>query len=79
MVGGERASLRAPLGTVPAYRFPLLFGQADSFNRSKINTVIAAAITSNFRLAQPPGNVRLTKRQSGPERDSVATSLEQSQ
>ena len=45
--------------------------QADSFNRSKINTVIAAAITSNLRLAQAPGNVRLTKRQSGLRRDSV--------
>ncbi len=73
MIRGEIwwASLRAPSGSEPAYRRPILIVQADSFNRSKINTVIAAAITSNLRLAQAPGNVRLTKRQSGLKRDSV--------
>ena len=73
MIRGEIwwTSLRAPSGSEPAYRRPILIVQADSFNRSKINTVIAAAITSNLRLAQAPGNVRLTKRQSGLKRDSV--------
>ena len=73
MIRGEIwwASLRAPSGSEPAYRRPILLVQADSFNRSKINTVIAVAITSNLRLAQAPGNVRLTKRQSGLKRDSV--------
>jgi mRNA interferase MazF len=65
------ASLREPSGSEPAYRRPVLILQADSFNRSKINTVIAAAITSNLRLAQAPGNVRLTTRQSGLKQDSV--------
>ena len=74
MIRGEIwwASLRAPSGSEPGYRRPILIVQADSFNRSKINTVIAVAITSNLRLAQAPGNVRLTKRQSGLKRDSVA-------
>jgi mRNA interferase MazF len=73
MIRGEIwwASLLAPSGSEPAYRRPVLIIQADSFNRSKINTVIAAAITSNLRLAQAPGNVRLTKRESGLKRDSV--------
>jgi len=73
MIRGEIwwASLRATSGSEPAYRRPILIVQADSFNRSKINTIIAAAITSNLRLAQAPGNVRLTKRQSGLKRDSV--------
>ena len=73
MIRGEIwwASLRAPSGSEPGYRRPILIVQADSFNRSKINTVIAVAITSNLRLAQAPGNIRLTKRQSGLKRDSV--------
>jgi len=73
MIRGEIwwASLRAPSGSEPAYRRPVLIVQADSFNRSKINTVIAATITSNLRLAQAPGNVRLAKRQTGLRRDSV--------
>lgn len=73
MIRGEIwwASPRAPSGSDPAYRRPVLIVQADSFNRSKINTVITVAITSNLRLAQAPGNVRLAKRQTGLERDSV--------
>lgn len=65
------ASLRAPSGSEPGYRRPILIVQADSFNRSRIQTVIGSVITSNLRLAQAPGNVRLTKRQSGLTRDSV--------
>jgi mRNA interferase MazF len=38
--------------------------QADPFNRSRLQTVIAAVITSNHRLADAPGNVPLTRRQS---------------
>ena len=73
MIRGEIwwASLRTPSGSEPAYRSPVLIVQADSFNRSKINTVIAAAITSNLRLVQAPGNVRLAKRQTGLKRDAV--------
>ena len=35
--------------------------QHDRFNRSRINTVVVAAITSNLRYATLPGNVRLRK------------------
>jgi mRNA interferase MazF len=35
--------------------------QHDRFNRSAIATTVVAAITSNLRLADAPGNVRLRK------------------
>jgi mRNA interferase MazF len=37
----------------------LLIVSANSFNESRINTIVAAVITSNLRLADAPGNVRL--------------------
>ena len=45
--------------------------QGDSFNRSRIQTVIVAAITSNTELADAPGNVLLRAGQTGLPRDSV--------
>jgi mRNA interferase MazF len=45
--------------------------QANSFNRSRIQTVIVAIISSNLRLADAPGNVLLTARATGLPRDSV--------
>ena len=56
------ASLPAPSGSGPGYRRPYLIVSANSFNGSRINTVIAAVITSNLRLADAPGNVRLPVR-----------------
>ena len=66
------ASLPSPEGSGPGYRRPLLIVQADAFNRSRINTAIAVAITSNLVLAKAPGNVRLSKRVSGLSKQSVA-------
>lgn len=51
-------------GSSPARSRPVLIVQTDSFNASRIGTVIVAAITSNLRLADAPGNVLLTKRAS---------------
>ncbi len=45
--------------------------QADAFNRSQLATVIVAAPTTNLRLAAAPGNVLLTRRQSGLPEDCV--------
>lgn len=45
--------------------------QANSFNRSRIQTVIVAAISSNLRLAEAPGNVLLLKKDSDLQLDSV--------
>jgi len=65
------ASLPAPEGSGPGYRRPVLIVQANEFNRSKINTIIAAVITSNLALAAAPGNVHLGPRSSGLAKVSV--------
>ena len=65
------ASLPAPQGSEPGYRRPVLIVQANEFNRSKINTIIAAVITSNLALASAPGNVHLSPRASGLTKESV--------
>jgi len=65
------ASLSEPGGSDPVYRRPVLVVQADTFNRSRIRTVICAAITSNLRLEAAPGNLRLSSRTSGLKKASV--------
>lgn len=65
------ANLAAPAGSGPGFRRPVLVVQSDAFNRSRIGTVMVAAITSNLRLAEAPGNVKLTRRQSGLPKASV--------
>jgi mRNA interferase MazF len=65
-------SLPDAIGSSPGYRRPVVIVQADSFNRSRINTVIAVALTSNLKLAAAPGNVRLSARSTGLPKDSVA-------
>ncbi len=66
------ATLPEPVGSMPGYRRPLVIVQADSFNRSRINTVIAVVLTSNLNLADAPGNVLLGTRSTGLPKDSVA-------
>ncbi len=41
------ATLREPFGSEPGFRRPVLIVQDDAFNRSRIQTVIAIAITTN--------------------------------
>ena len=65
------ASVPASRGSGPGYRRPVVIVQADSFNRSRIQTVIVATITSNMKVAGSPGNVVLSKRQSKLPKDSV--------
>ncbi len=45
--------------------------QSDDFNRSRISTVLVAAITSNTALADAPGNVRVPRGESKLGKDSV--------
>jgi len=49
----------------------LLIVSANSFNDSRISTVVAAVITSNLRLADAPGNVRLPTKGTGLTKASV--------
>ena len=65
------ADLGRPSGSQPAKRRPVLVVQADSFNASRIGTVLAATITSNQRLAAAPGNVALPASVSRLPKDSV--------
>jgi mRNA interferase MazF len=60
-----------PVGSAPGYRRPAAVVSSDRFNRSRIATVIVAAVTSNTRLADAPGNVALPAVSSGLPRDSV--------
>jgi mRNA interferase MazF len=65
------AHLPAPRRSEPGYRRPVLVIQTDSFNYSRIQTVIVAVITSKLDLADAPGNVLLPARSAGLPRDSV--------
>lgn len=66
------ADLGDPRGSEPGFRRPLLVVQADAFNRSRIQTVIAVALTTNTRLLDAPGNVLVSTSLSGLPHDSVA-------
>jgi mRNA interferase MazF len=65
------ADLGEARGSRPAKRRPVLVIQADPFNASRLNTTIAAVITSNTALAAMPGNVFLPAAVSGLPEDSV--------
>lgn len=63
--------LGEPEGSKPAKRRPVIVISANSYNRSRLATVLAAVITSNTGLAGMPGNVFLPAQASGLPRDSV--------
>jgi mRNA interferase MazF len=46
--------------------------QGDALNRSRIATVVIVTLTSNLRWADAPGNVSLSRRNTGLPKDSVA-------
>jgi len=50
----------------------MLVVSSDAYNRSRIQTVICVAVTSNLRLADAPGNVVISRGRSGLRTDSVA-------
>lgn len=49
----------------------MLVVSADRFNRSRIDTVVCAAVTSNLRRADAPGNVALASGHGGLPKASV--------
>jgi mRNA interferase MazF len=65
------ATLPAPKRSGPGKRRPVLIVQSDAFNASRIETVIAAVITSNLELAAAPGNIMLRRRDTKLSKDSV--------
>ena len=60
-----------PKGSEPAYRRPGVVIQNDAFNRSRIATVVVAAVTTNLNLGEAFGNVTLRKGEAGLSRKSV--------
>ncbi len=66
------AELPEPSASEPGYKRPVIIIQADEFNNSRISTVVVVAITSNLRIADAPGNLRLPKSKTGLVKDSVA-------
>ncbi len=65
------ADFGLPRGSAPALRRPALIVSADQYNRSELNTVTVAVITTTARLAAVPGNVALASGATGLPEDSV--------
>ena len=66
------ADLRAPTGSEPGFRRPVVIVQGDALNRSRIATVVCVPLTSNLKWADAPGNVLLAARSTSLPKDSVA-------
>ena len=66
------ADLPDPTGSGPGFRRPVVVVQGDSFNRSRIATVVCVPLTSNTKWAKAPGNVLLPARLTGLPKESVA-------
>ncbi len=58
-------------GSIPSVAHPHVIVQDDVFNRSRIDTVVVCALTSNPRRSQEPGNVWLDEGEGGLPRRSV--------
>ena len=61
-----------PIASEPGHKKPVVIIQSDDFNRSRINTIIAVALTTNLQLVDAPGNFILAAKKTGLPRDSVA-------
>ena len=73
MIRGEIwwADLGIPYGSEPGFKRPVVVIQDDSFNRSKIQTVIVASITTNLNILEAPGSVLLEKEETGLSKNGV--------
>ena len=63
--------LDVPSGSAPGYRHPHVVVQNNLFNRSRINTVVVCALTSNLKRANAPGNVLLSPGEANLQKQSV--------
>ena len=64
--------LGPPSGSAPGFRHPHVVIQNNVFNKSRINTVVVCALTSNLKRAKAPGNVLISKGEANLKKDSVA-------
>jgi len=60
-----------PFGGEPGFTRPVLIVQDDTFNASRISTIVVLPLTSNLAYAEAPGNVLITKSESKLKKDSV--------
>jgi len=73
MIRGEIwwAEFGIPYGSETGYTRPVLIVQDDSFNESRIKTIVVLPLTTNLRLLDAPGNVLIRKKESKLIDDSV--------
>jgi len=64
--------LEEPVGSGPGYSHPHVVIQNNLFNRSRINTVVVCALSSNLKRAAAPGNVLLEPGEANLPKQSVA-------
>lgn len=65
------ADFGIPFGSEPGYNRPVLIIQDDTFNKSKINTIVVLPLTTKILLENAPGNIFIGKEESGMPKDSV--------
>ena len=73
MTRGEiwQAEFGIPYGSEAGFTRPVLIVQDNSFNESRIKTIVVLPLTTNLRLSDAPGNVLLRKKESKLSGDSV--------
>ena len=63
--------LGVPFGSESGYKRPVIILQNDFFNKSLIKTTIIIPLSTNMILADAPGNIVITKKESKLNKDSV--------
>jgi mRNA interferase MazF len=58
------ADFGVPFGSEAGFRRPVLIVQDDTFNESRIRTIVVLPLTTNLRLLDAPGNVFLRNKES---------------
>jgi mRNA interferase MazF len=65
------AEFGMPYGSEIGYTRPVLIVQDDTFNESRIKTIVVLPLTTNLRLLDAPGNVLIRKTEAKLTNDSV--------
>ena len=63
--------LGVPFGSESGFRRPVVILQNDFFNKSQIKTTIILPLSTNMILADAPGNIIITKKESKLNKNSV--------
>lgn len=73
MIRGEiwMVDFGVPFGSEPGFRRPAIIVQSDAFNLTSMHTTIVIPLTTNMILADFPGNMILSSKESGLSKDSV--------